>query len=164
MIPYVDVLIDRCSSNAPFRAASECMRAWPGQLQIHRRETKLTLLTMIPPRLWATKIIGRLVVCQSQNRLSTPNHALSHICTPSLEAEIRHQLPCMIVEILAADAVAMSVRIVSPAKDTRVGYVSRQEGAKPLDIVGRRPSLVSVSVQPMDGNNAGNSQGELLTV
>jgi hypothetical protein len=70
----------------------------------------------------------------------------------------------MIVEVLAADAVAMSVRVVSPAKDPRVGYVSRQEGAKPVDVVRRLPSLIAVSVQPMDGDNAENSQGELLTV
>jgi hypothetical protein len=52
-------------------------------------------------------------------------HALSHICKPSFKAQIRHQLPCVVVEVLAADTVAMRVRIVSPAEDARVsGYRS----------------------------------------
>lgn len=69
MIPYVDNLIDRCSSSAPLRAASEWIRAWLDQLRRQETRAKLTLLMMIPPRLCATKIIGRCVVCRSQNRL-----------------------------------------------------------------------------------------------
>jgi hypothetical protein len=62
----------------------------------------------------------------------------------------------MIVEVLAADAFTMRICIVAPAKDARVVYVSWKEGAKPVDIVRRRPSLVAMSVQPMDGNDTGN--------
>lgn len=69
MIPYVDVLIDRYSSSAPLRAASERMRAWLGQLRRQEIRARLTLLMMIPPRLCATKIIGRCVVYHGQSRL-----------------------------------------------------------------------------------------------
>lgn len=69
MIPYVDVLIDRCSSSAFLRAASECIRAWPGQLRRQDIWTTLTLLTTIPPRLCATKTMGRGVVCHSQSHV-----------------------------------------------------------------------------------------------
>jgi hypothetical protein len=60
----------------------------------------------------------------------------------------------MIVEVLAADAVAMRVRIVSPAEDPRFWDIVREEIAEPVDAVRRRPSLVAVSVQAVDGNDA----------
>ena len=86
---------------------------------------------------------------------STSAHALSHICKPSFKAQIRHQLPCVVVEVLAADTVAMRVRIISPAEDARVQDIGREEIAEPVHAVRRRPSLVTVSVQAMDGYNAG---------
>lgn len=70
----------------------------------------------------------------------------------------------MIVEVLAADAVTMSVCIVSPAVHARVSDISRQKSSKPVDVVCRSPGLFPVSIQPMDGNNAGSSQCQLLTI
>lgn len=64
----------------------------------------------------------------------------------------------MIVEIFAAKTVAMSVRIVSPAEDARIRDVAREEVAEPMDVVRRCPSLVAVSIQPMDGDNTTNNQ------
>jgi hypothetical protein len=59
----------------------------------------------------------------------------------------------MVVKILAADAVTVSICIVSPGKDAGVRDVFRKEIAEPVDAVRGRPSLVSVSVQPVNGNN-----------
>ena len=70
----------------------------------------------------------------------------------------------MIIEVLGADAITMSVCIVSPAVDARISNISRQKSPKPVDVVCRSPSLFTVSIQPMDGNNAGNSQCQLLTI
>ena len=63
----------------------------------------------------------------------------------------------MIVEVLAADAVTMSVCIISPAVHARISDISRQKSSKPVDVVCRGPSLFAVSIQPVDGNNAANS-------
>ncbi len=68
----------------------------------------------------------------------------------------------MIIEILAADTVAMSVRIVSPAEDARVWDIGREEVSEPVHVVRRRPGLVAVAVEAMDGNDAGNWSGRSL--
>jgi hypothetical protein len=60
----------------------------------------------------------------------------------------------MIVKVLAADTVAMRVRIVSPAEDARIWDIVREEIVEPVDTVRCRPSLVAVSVQTVDGNDA----------
>src|SRR5579871_4449042 len=86
---------------------------------------------------------------------STSAHAPSNICKPSFKAQIRHQLPCIVVEVLAADIVAMRVRIISPAEDARVRDIGWEEITEPVYAVRRRPSLVAVSVQAMDGYNTG---------
>lgn len=84
-----------------------------------------------------------------------------YLCEPSLQTKIRHQLCGMIIEILAADAVAMSICIISPANDARIRYVSREEVSEPVGAVSSRPGLVAVPVQAMDNNNAGNCQHDL---
>lgn len=70
----------------------------------------------------------------------------------------------MIVEVPVANRLAMSLSISSLAKEACVTCINPQEGVKPVDVILRRLSLVAVSVQPMGGNNAGNTQSELLTV
>jgi hypothetical protein len=115
---------------------------------------RLTLLTMIPPRLCATKIIGRCVVCHSQCRLQPLYCLCPYLCKPSHEAKIRHQLLRMIAEVLATDAVAMSVRIVAPAEYVRIGEMVGEEVTEPVDAVARRPRLLAVSVQAMDSDDA----------
>lgn len=64
-MPYVEILIDRCSTNAPSRAPSEWIKAYVCQhstfLPPYSRQP--TVLRTIPPKLWATKTMGRLSVC-----------------------------------------------------------------------------------------------------
>lgn len=50
--------------------------------------------------------------------------------------------------------VAVRVRIVPPAEDTRVRDVGREEIAEPVGVVRRRPRLVAMSIQSVDGDNA----------
>lgn len=64
----------------------------------------------------------------------------------------------MIIEVLAANTVTVSIRIVAPAEDARIRDIVREEIAEPVDAVRRRPSLVSVSIQPMDGDDTANRQ------
>jgi hypothetical protein len=52
----------------------------------------------------------------------------------------------MIVEELVTNALAMRVRIVSPAEYARVGQVMREQVAQPVDAAARRPRLLTVSV------------------
>jgi hypothetical protein len=53
----------------------------------------------------------------------------------------------VVIEVLATDArVAMSVRIVPPAEDSRVKDIVRKEVAEPVGAIRGRPSLVLVSV------------------
>ena len=60
----------------------------------------------------------------------------------------------MIVEMLAADReFAMSIRIVTPAEDAGVGDIIRKEISKPVDSICGCPSLLSMSIQAMDGND-----------
>lgn len=59
----------------------------------------------------------------------------------------------MVVEILAANAIAISIRIISPAEDARVRDLARKEIAEPVDTFRGRPSLVSMSVQSMNNDN-----------
>ena len=62
----------------------------------------------------------------------------------------------MVKQVLAADARStMGARIVTPSKYTRVGYIVREEIAKPVDAVAGCPCLLAVSVQTMDSNNTG---------
>jgi len=60
----------------------------------------------------------------------------------------------MVIEVLATDSrVAISVRIVPPAEDSRVRDIVREEIAEPVSAIRGRPSCVLVSVQPMDGDD-----------
>ena len=52
----------------------------------------------------------------------------------------------MVVEVVATDALAMSVCIVSPAEYASVRDIMREEIAEPVDAVGRCPSLVGVAI------------------
>jgi hypothetical protein len=70
----------------------------------------------------------------------------------------------MVVQILATDTVAVCVCIVSPAENARVWDIGRQEVAKPMHIVRRRPGLVVVAVQSVDSNDAGEGQYKLTGV
>jgi hypothetical protein len=61
----------------------------------------------------------------------------------------------MVEQVLAAHArAAMRIRIIAPAKYTRVGEVVWKEIAEPVDAVNRRPGLLAVSVQSMDSDDA----------
>jgi hypothetical protein len=60
----------------------------------------------------------------------------------------------MVEQVLAAHAgAAMRVCIVAPTKYARVGQVVREEVSEPVNTVVRRPRLLAVSVQTMDGDN-----------
>jgi hypothetical protein len=60
----------------------------------------------------------------------------------------------MIIEVLTTDTTTVSIRIVSPAEDPRMGEVIREEIAEPVLAIRGSPSLVAVSVQAVHGNNA----------
>jgi hypothetical protein len=61
----------------------------------------------------------------------------------------------MVEEVLTAHARgAMCIRIVAPAEYACVRQVVREEVAQPVDAVARRPRLLVVSVQTMDGDDA----------
>lgn len=68
----------------------------------------------------------------------------------------------MIVEVLAADAVTMSVCIISPAEDTCIRDVGREEMVEPVDAVFCCPGPVAMSIQSMDGNNTGMESEQAL--
>jgi hypothetical protein len=60
----------------------------------------------------------------------------------------------VVIEVLGADArAAVRVRIVAPAEYARVGEVVREEVAQPVNAAARRPCLLAVSVQAMDGDD-----------
>jgi hypothetical protein len=60
----------------------------------------------------------------------------------------------MFEEVFTAHArAAMCVRIVAPTEYARVGQVVREEVAQPIDAAARRPCLLAVSVQAMDGDD-----------
>jgi len=62
----------------------------------------------------------------------------------------------MVIQILAADPVAVGVRIVPPAENAGVGDVVWKEIAEPVDGFRRRPRLVSMAVQAVNGDDADN--------
>jgi hypothetical protein len=64
----------------------------------------------------------------------------------------------MVIEVLAADTIAVSIRIVAPAQDAGVRKIGGKKIAEPVDAVRGRPSLVSMPVQAMDGDNTGKRQ------
>ena len=68
----------------------------------------------------------------------------------------------MVVQVVAADALAMCVRIVSPAQNARVRDIGWQEIAEPVHAVCGRPGLIAVPVQAMDSNNTANYQYRYL--
>jgi hypothetical protein len=84
--------------------------------------------------------------------------SVSYVCEFSLQTQIRHKRFCMVVEVLATNATAMSVRIVSPAEDARVWDIVWKEVAKPVDTICGRPGLVLVSVQPMNDDDTAEGQ------
>jgi len=60
----------------------------------------------------------------------------------------------MIIQVLAADPLAVSVRIVSPAENAGVRKVGRKKITEPVDAVPGRPSFVLMPVQAVDGDDA----------
>lgn len=52
----------------------------------------------------------------------------------------------MVIKVLAANAIAVSIRVVSPAEDPRIKDIVRKEITGPVFAVRSRPSLISVSV------------------
>lgn len=64
----------------------------------------------------------------------------------------------MVIQVLAADPLAVSVRIVTPAQDACVRKVGRKEIAEPVDAVRGRPRFVSMAVQAMNGYDARQRQ------
>ena len=67
----------------------------------------------------------------------------------------------MVVEVLAANAIAVCICIVAPAKDACIWDIVRKEIAEPVFAVCSYPSLISVSVQAMDSDDTGNCQDRL---
>lgn len=73
----------------------------------------------------------------------------------SFLAQFRYKSTCVIVEIVAADAVAIAgVGVIAPAEDTGVRDVGRQEIAEPVDLVLGGPGPVTVAVKTMHGDDA----------
>lgn len=69
----------------------------------------------------------------------------------------------MVVEVLTANSIAVGIRIVSPAEDSRMREVIREEISEPMFAVRGRPSLVLVSVEAVDCNNTRiNSQSSVV--
>ena len=60
----------------------------------------------------------------------------------------------MVIQVLAADSVAVSVRIVSPTQDAGVRKVGRKEITEPVETVRGCPCFVSMAVQAMNGDDA----------
>ena len=61
----------------------------------------------------------------------------------------------MIVDVLLVKMrSAMGVCIITPAEDSRVWEVCGKEITEPEDMVGCCPSFLSVSIEPVDSNNA----------
>lgn len=63
----------------------------------------------------------------------------------------------MVIEVLAADTIAVSIRIVPPAQDAGVRKIGGKKIAEPVDTIRSRPSFVPVPVQAMDGDNTGKT-------
>jgi hypothetical protein len=68
----------------------------------------------------------------------------------------------VIVEILTADTrPSVRVGIITPAEDAGAGDILGQEVAEPVDTVVGRPCLFAVTVETVDGDDAG---GEVESV
>ena len=67
----------------------------------------------------------------------------------------------MVVEVLAANTIAVCICVVAPAKDACIWNIVRKEIAEPVFAVRSYPSLISVSVQAMDSDNTRNYQDRL---
>ena len=60
----------------------------------------------------------------------------------------------MIVEVLATSLGArMRVGIIAPAKDSSIGNILWKQITEPVYAIGRSPSLVSMTVESMDGDD-----------
>lgn len=81
-----------------------------------------------------------------------------YICEVPFQTQIRYKRLRMVVEVLTADAIAMSIRIISPGEDARIRDIVWKEIAEPMDSVRGRPGLVLVSVQPMNNDNTAKGQ------
>jgi hypothetical protein len=69
----------------------------------------------------------------------------------------------VVIEVLRAHArAAVCICIVAPAEYARVREVVREEVAQPVDAAARRPCLLAMSVQAMDGDDT--AVGLVVTV
>jgi hypothetical protein len=80
----------------------------------------------------------RSLRCLPQSGRPQSSDMLPYLCEPPLKTQIRDQLSRMVVEVLAADALAVCVRIVSPADDAYVGNIG-PGGGREASV--RRPPL-----------------------
>jgi hypothetical protein len=64
----------------------------------------------------------------------------------------------MVIEVLATNTIAVSIRIVPPAQDAGVRKIGGKKIAEPVNAVRDRLSLVSMPVQAINGDNTGKSQ------
>ena len=80
----------------------------------------------------------------------------------SFQTQIGHQLPCMIIQIHTAHPASVGISMEAPTQDACVRDIAREEIARPMHAVTRRPCLFAVAVQPMDNNDAASSQQSKL--
>jgi hypothetical protein len=59
----------------------------------------------------------------------------------------------MVIEVEAADIIAVSIRIIPPAQYAGVRDIDREKIAEPVYAIDACPSVVSMPVQAMDGDN-----------
>jgi hypothetical protein len=79
----------------------------------------------------------------------------THVRMLSFLAQFRDKGTCMVVEIMAADAVAVAgVGVVAPAEDPGVRDVVRQEITEPVDLILGGPGPVTVAIETMHGDDA----------
>jgi hypothetical protein len=61
----------------------------------------------------------------------------------------------MVIEVLAVDTIAVSIRIVPPAQNAGVRKVGGKKAAEPVDAIRGRLSFVSMPVQAINGDDTG---------
>jgi hypothetical protein len=65
----------------------------------------------------------------------------------------------MVIEILAINTIAVSIRIVPPAQDAGVRKVDKKKAAEPVNAIRGRLSFVSMPVQAINGDDTGITTG-----
>lgn len=154
MMPYVDNLIDLCSSRSPSFTRSECRRAYVAgsdQYQVlcngivdgHRTYA----LHDDPPKTMSNEYDGPLM------RMTLSTCAI----------EVKDQLSTMIIQLLCGKVISMTPsmgpRVVTPGPHTSSWYSFRQQITKPHNAIPTAfiiagPGSFPMAVESMDGNNA----------